>query len=152
MRKYNAAKTAVPGCRFKKPGVRGRPKVRQDVTVSAEQGRRYHVGMRKPVTLHPRARRLCLAISRVPHGRHGVGQHAATSPRLLYHTLMSHDVDFGGSLQHSSLVGATFAINLGYVPRDACCSYFTRGILVGKGSELYNNISPENWCQYPFNA
>ena len=65
-------------------------------------------------------------------------------------SLTSRDVDFGGSLQHSSLVGATFAINLGYVPRDARCSYFTQGILVGKGSELYNNISPENWCQYPF--
>ena len=62
----------------------------------------------------------------------------------------SHDVDFGGSLQHSSLVGAAFAINLGYVPRDARCSYFTQGIPVGKGSELYNNISPKNWCQYSF--
>ena len=85
MRKYNAAKTAVPGCRFEKRRVRGWRPTRLYVTVSAEQGRRYHVGRRKPVTLHPRASCSRLAIRRVPGGRHGVGEHAATSPRSLYH-------------------------------------------------------------------
>lgn len=63
---------------------------------------------------------------------------------------MSHDVDFGGSLQHGCLVGTAITIKSEYVARDACCSYFTKGILVGKGSELCYNISTENWCQYPF--
>ena len=109
--------------------------------------------MRKRVTLHRPAARSRVAIGRVPGARHGVGEHAATSPvrsTTMEESLTSRDVDFGGSLQHSSLVGATFAINLGYVPRDARCSYFTQGILVGKGSELYNKISPKNWSQYSF--
>lgn len=66
---------------------------------------------------------------------------------LRSHPPMSRDVNFGGSPQKSSLVGAALAAKLKYVPLDARGSYFTQNILVGKRSELCNNINPENWCQ-----
>lgn len=46
-------------------------------------------------------------------------------------------------------VGAINEIKFKCVPCVASCSYFIEGILLSKGSKLCNNISTENWCQYP---
>lgn len=101
--KYNATKTAILSCLCGKPGGRGGQKLWHNVKFSAEQGWYYRKGMQKLVPYDQLD---------VVRWRHGFREHVAMSSRLRYHGVMSHAVNFSGSLQPICLVGATFTFNL----------------------------------------